>query len=78
MTELAKIGEGGERTWEEVLRTATKHPDQTLTDDIGIDANKNVVNLDLWYYYSTLSGSDNSKYIFLANGQGCYENYRSI
>ena len=51
LTELAKAG-SSELDWDEVMRTATKHPDQRLTDDIGIDANKQVINLDLWVYDS--------------------------
>lgn len=36
--------------WEERKRTATKHPEQRNTNDIGIDAMGNIVNLDLWDY----------------------------
>ena len=40
----------GEINWEEIMRTATKHPNQTKSNDIGIDAKGNIVNLDLWEY----------------------------
>ena len=39
-----------EINWEQIMETATKHPDQTSTNDIGIDANGNVCNLDYWIY----------------------------
>ena len=38
--------------WEEIMRTAVKHPDQTGSNDIGIDAKGNIVNLDLWVYHN--------------------------
>ena len=36
--------------YEEIFKTATKHPNQTKTNDIGIAEDGSVVNLDLWNY----------------------------
>lgn len=49
--------------WGPILANAQKHPDQVVSNDIGIDVNENSVNLDLWYYSiyrnkATLIGSD--------------------
>ena len=41
--------------WEQIMQTATKHPDQTGSDDIGLDALGNVINLDLWGYGKNFS-----------------------
>ena len=54
------INSDGEVNFEELFKTATKHPDQTETDDIGIAEDGSIVNLDLWYY--TLIG-DNDEYV---------------
>ena len=51
ITELAKVnGPIGESEMERLMRTATKHPNQTASDDIGIDAYGKIINLDLWEY----------------------------
>ena len=70
--------ETGGIDWEEIKRTATKHPDQTRTDNIGIDANGNICNLDLWSYGKVddsdtgvwMGSSNESEYIWR-----CYNPY---
>ena len=61
------INSGKEVNFEELFETATKHPDQTETDDIGIAEDGTIVNLDLWYY--DLIG-DNDEYR-LSDNLGC-------
>lgn len=57
MTELAKVnGPIGESEMERLMRTATKHPNQTASDDIGIDAYGKIINLDLWEYIEENNG----------------------
>ena len=53
-TEMQISGEsqnnGDGINWEQIMQTATKHPDQHDTNDIGLDVNGNPINLDLWNY----------------------------
>lgn len=56
MSELTKVGNNSDTSttginWEEIKRTATKPNEQKASNDIGIDANGNIINLDLWEYY---------------------------
>ena len=48
-----------EEELEEILDTATKHPEQVDSEDIGIDDEGYVVNLDLWNYQ--ILGEDTMK-----------------
>lgn len=43
--------------YEEIFKTATKHPDQEDTNDIGIAEDGSVVNLDLWLYVLNSDGT---------------------
>lgn len=53
-------GGTGQTDWDEIMRTAQKHPDQRDSEDIGIDAFGNPVNLDLWVYSGTALEDANS------------------
>ena len=55
-------GNTGELDWDEIMRTAQKHPDQRNSEDIGIDALGNPVNLDLWDYTSNYLGQFDGGY----------------
>lgn len=51
--------------YEEIFKTATKHPDQEDTNDIGIAEDGSAVNLDLWVYVLNPDGTSyclNSNY----------------
>ena len=43
--------------YEEIFKTATKHPDQEDTNDIGIAEDGSAVNLDLWVYVLNPDGT---------------------
>ena len=58
---------------EEVLANASKHPDQTLTEDVGVAEDGTIVNLDLWNYKL---GSDN-KYYLGEPGSSSYSGYNN-
>ena len=46
---LWEVNASGEIDWNEIFETATKHPDQSGTnEDIGLDENGNSVNMDNW------------------------------
>ena len=36
--------------WEQIMKNAVKPENQTSTNDVGLDANGNIINLDLWDY----------------------------
>ena len=69
IAELAKVDDipddTGTINWSQIMKTAQKHPDQRNSNDIGLDAEGNVVNLDLWVYVVM----DN--HICMGLGQGC-------
>ena len=54
--------------WEQKKATAKKHPSQKNTNDIGLDAKGNAINLDLWCYKS---GALTANEIQLENFNGC-------
>ena len=58
--------------YEEIFKTATKHPDQEDTNDIGIAEDGSVVNLDLWLY---VLNSDGTSYCLNSSYQGSGGSY---
>ena len=54
--------------YEEIFKTATKHPDQEDTNDIGIAEDGSVVNLDLWLY---VLNSDGTSYCLNSSYSSC-------
>ena len=59
--------------FEELFKTATKHPDQEDTNDIGIAEDGSAVNLDLWLYVLNSDGTSyflNSSYISSVSNPG--------
>lgn len=89
MTALAPVTDNADGiNWEEIMRTATKHPDQKTTNDIGIDAKGNIINLDLWNYMvpsgynridlgASVGSQSDYDIVFRPHGEdwGCFDGY---
>lgn len=61
--------------YEEIFKTATKHPNQQTTNDIGIAEDGSQVNLDLWNYEYQLYGTSGYSLGTAASmGMAGYEN----
>ena len=58
--------------YEEIFKTATKHPDQEDTNDIGIAEDGSAVNLDLWVY---VLNPDGTSYCLNSSYQGSGGSY---
>ena len=78
MTELAKVSMGSEDesniNWEQIMQTATKHPKQRNTNDIGIGVDGKSINLDLWTYEIS-NGEAKLIEVTGCGSQSCYVPY---
>ena len=66
--------------WDEVLKNAQKHPEQTIKQDVGLGTDGEVVNLDYWNYeivdeYYDDEGNFVEGYVrIIPNQSGCISN----